>query len=174
MRFEYEITVDDFVASQILYNRLRRAGHQIRLRENPIVWIVFGAFAIAVAWNERRVDWGPILLAATGAWFLYAGLVGLFPAPYFRRTYRGAELWGEKFAAEVDNEGFKVVADLCSWQIPWRGVKLRGENDRVFVFYSANTLFIFGKRYLNESQQEEIRKLSGIGDSINQPTEAAS
>jgi hypothetical protein len=42
-----------------------------------------------VAWDEWALNWAPILLAATGAWAIYAGIVNLFPRRYFRRAYSG-------------------------------------------------------------------------------------
>jgi non-ribosomal peptide synthetase component F len=162
MHFEYEIDPNDFVASQVLYRKLSLPGRRTRPYENAIAWIVVGGFFIAVAWNDKTFTWAPGLLALIGVWWIYAGLVHLFPAKYFRRKYRETEFWGKRFHAEVTESGFEVIGELCSWHVLWNGVKLMGESNSVFVFYSANTVFGFGKRFLSEAQQEELRRLSGI------------
>jgi hypothetical protein len=162
MHFEYEITADDFVAGQILYNRLNRGSRRLRLRDNPIAWILIGIFVILVAWSEGHLNWAPLLITALGAWLIYAGLVSLFPARYYRRLYRKTEMWGKKYIAEINDDGLEVTADACSWRAAWAGVKVKGENEKVFIAYSANTIFIFGKQYLNASQQQELRTLISI------------
>src|SRR5579862_3440458 len=140
MQFEYEISVDEYVAAVALYHKL--SGRRVRLHENPIVWIAVGVFFILVAWQEKTFNWGPVLLTLLGIWWIFAGFMGLFPTKHFRRTYQ--------------------EADFCAWRVRWRGVKVKGEDDLVFMFYSANTVFSFGKRFLDESQQEELRRLSGM------------
>jgi hypothetical protein len=160
MQFEYEISVDEYVAAVALYHKL--SGRRVRLHENPIVWIAVGVFFILVAWQEKTFNWGPVLLTLLGIWWIFAGFMGLFPTKHFRRTYQEAEFWGDRFKADLDEDGFGVEADLCAWRVRWRGVKVKGEDDLVFMFYSANTVFSFGKRFLDESQQEELRRLSGM------------
>lgn len=159
MRFEYEITVDDFVAAQLLYYRLSEGRKQI---ERAFVWIVGGLFFCLVAWDEGHLSWAILLLAAIGIWWIWAGLVGLFPRWWFRRGYRESGLAGKRYRAEVCEEGFEVTGDVCTWRVRWQGAQVKGENKRVFVFYGANTIFIFGKKYLTGDQQEELRRLSGI------------
>ena len=68
------------------------------------------------------------------------------------------------FKADVDENGFEVKGDLCEWRVKWLGVKLKGEDERVFIFTSGGTIFTFGKKYLNSEQQQELRKLSGIAN----------
>jgi hypothetical protein len=162
MQFEYENSADEFVASQLLYLKLSRGDRRIRLRENPLIWIAVGAFFFVIAWNERAINWAPILLTFIGCWWIYSGLVSLFPARYFRRQYSKMEFWGKRFKAEVNESGFGVEGELCAWRIPWQGVKVKGEHEIVFMFYSANTVFAFGKRFLSAEEQEELRRLSGL------------
>jgi hypothetical protein len=57
---------------------------------------------------------------------------------------------------------FEVVGEFCTWRIKWPGVSLKGENNDVFVFYAENYVFIFGKKYLNNAEQDELRRLIGI------------
>jgi hypothetical protein len=155
MHFEYEITADEYVAAQLLY--YKRRGGRKRV-ERAAGWILAGLFFIVVAWNERVLNWAPILLAAIGAWWIYAGVANLFPARYFRRAYREVEVAGKRFKADVNEDGFEVTGDLCSWRIRWPGVRLKCENKRVFMLYSAGTIFMFGKKYLNDEQQQELRQ----------------
>jgi hypothetical protein len=160
MQFEYEISVEEYVAAVTLYHKL--SARRVRLYENPLVWILVGVFLVAVAWQEKTFNWGPALLILFGIWWIFAGLVSLFPARYFRKTFQKQESWGNRFKADLDEDGFAVEADLCAWRVRWQGVKVKGEDDLVFMFYSANTVFSFGKRFLDTSQQEELRRLSGI------------
>jgi hypothetical protein len=160
MHFEYEISMDEYVASQVLYLKLTR--NRLRFYQNPLTWIMVGTFFILIAWAQKALNWAPILLTLIGGYWIYAGLVNLFPARYFRGKYAKSEFWGKRFSSDVKEDGFEVVAEQCAWRIPWRGVKVKGENEAVFVFYSANTVFSFGKKYLNEPQQEELRRLSGL------------
>ncbi|HST12710.1 MAG TPA: YcxB family protein [Terriglobales bacterium] len=153
--------MDEYVASQVLYLKLTR--NRLHFYQNPSTWIAVGAFFILIAWGQRAFNWAPILLTLIGGHWIYAGLVNLFPTRYFRGQYAKSESWGKRFRAEVNEDGFEVVGEQCAWRIRWQGVKVRGENDVVFMFYSANTVFIFGKRYLNEEQREELRRLSGVG-----------
>jgi hypothetical protein len=129
MHFEYEITVDEYVASQLLYHKLRyRRGPA----ERAIWWILVGSFFIVIGWSERVLNWAPTLLVAVGAWWIYAGVATLFPARYFRRAYQRADLAGKKFKADVNEGSFEVIGDLCTWRVQWPGVRLKNENERVF------------------------------------------
>lgn len=71
---------------------------------------------------------------------------------------------GKRFKADVNEDGFEVTGDLCSWHVRWLRVRPKGENERVFIFtlYPEGTIFMFGKRYLNDEQQQELRRLSGL------------
>jgi hypothetical protein len=42
--------------------------------------------------------------------------------------------------------------------VAWSEVHLKGENKRVFMFYAKGTIFIFGKKYLTDEQQRDIRR----------------
>jgi hypothetical protein len=69
---------------------------------------------------------------------------------------------GKTFKADLSEEGFEVSGDECNWRVRWRGVRVKGENESVLVLYGANTVFIFGKKYLSHEQQQEFRKLAGL------------
>jgi hypothetical protein len=170
MQFAYEIDAVDFAAAQKLYNKLRPR----RARPNYAFICVFtGLLLIFAAWSDRLLDWPSIFLfAAMGVWWIYSGMVASFSDRTFRRAYRKSDLAGKKFTAYVHEDGFEVVGKLCRWHVQWAGVRLKGENERVFMLYSGGTVFMFGKRYLNEDQQEELRWLSdlpGAQDSIGKP-----
>jgi hypothetical protein len=159
MQFEYEITADEFVASQLLYYKL--SGGRKRV-ERALYWILAGFFFVVIAWNEGSHNWAPILLALTGACWIYSGVGNLFPARYFLRAYPGSGVAGKKFKADVSEDGFEVIEDSCSWRVRWSAVRLKGENERVFMLYSQGTIFMFGKKYLNSEQQQHLRRLSGL------------
>ena len=159
MNFEYEIGADEFVASQLLYDKLRRGRKRIEL---AVYSILAGLVCVVIAWNEWSHNWAPILLALVGASWIYSGAVGLFPAWYCRRAYPKSEVAGRSFKADVSEKGFEVTGDLCSRQVQWPGVRLKGENEQVFMLYSSGTIFMFGKKYLSSEQQQYLRKLSGL------------
>ena len=159
MHFEYEITVDDYVASQVLYYKLKLGR---KWTKRTITWFLLGFVLFAFAWTERSSSCDPILLAIIGVSCIYCGVRSLFPARYLRRAYHTANLAGKKYNADVNEDGFEVAADFCTWRIRWPGVKLKGEDQQVFILYSGSTLFMFGKNYLDGEQQQELRRLAGL------------
>jgi hypothetical protein len=159
MRFEYEIPADEFVACQLLYYKL--SGGRKRV-VNAVGWIVAGLALMFIAWSERFVDSAPIILAAIGASWIYAGVASFFPARHFRRAYTKGDYAGKRFTADADADGFEVTGDLYSWRVRWPGVQLKAENEQVFMLYSRGTIFMFGKKFLTSEQQDELRKLSGL------------
>jgi hypothetical protein len=159
MHFEYEITADEFVASQLLYYKL--SGGRKRV-ERAAGRIVSGLALIFIAWNEKFPDSAQIILTAIGAWWIYSGVASFFPARHFRRAYPSSGCAGERFTADTNEDGFEVTGDLYSWRVRWPGVRMKGENERVFMLYSQGTIFMFGKKYLNSEQEQELRRLSGL------------
>jgi hypothetical protein len=157
MQFQYQITVEDFVAGQMLYHRLS-SGNKYLIY--TIGWMLAGALFVFVAVTEKLVDISPILLGAIGIWWIYAGVRGLFPRRYLRRSYSGQALDGEQYRANVNEDGFEIVSELRRWYVRWAAVGPKGEDDRVFAFYASNTIFIFGKRYLTLEQQAQLRTLA--------------
>jgi hypothetical protein len=159
MRFEYEITADEYAASQLLYHKLSVGRKRV---ERVVGSFLAGLIFLGTAWTERSNDLSPLLLAIVGAFWIYSGAVTLFPARYFRRVYRKSEVVGKRFNAEINEEGFEVTGDLYSWGVRWPGVRVKGENELVFMLSSNKTIFMFGKKYLSSDQQQELRKLSGL------------
>jgi len=159
MQFEYEISRDQFVSSQLLYHKL---GGGRKLVERRVYWILAGFVLIAVAWSDRSLNWSPLLLALIGIWWTYSVVASLFPVRPFRKAYLKSDLAGKKFKADVGEDGFEVTGDECSWRVRWSGVREKGENDQLFMLHSHGTLFIFGKEYLNTEQQAQFRRLSGL------------
>jgi hypothetical protein len=161
MEFEYEIDVDAYSEAQSLYYRLSFGRKR---RQHAIVTILGGVAFIVVAWNQRPIDWAQCLLAVSALWWIYAGVVNLFPVRYFGRYYETSGLAGKRFKANVRDDGFDVTGDGCSWRVAWQGVRLKSEGKRVFMLCSYGTVFIFGKQYLTDEQQTKLRDLSGLGD----------
>jgi hypothetical protein len=160
MEFEYEITADQFVASQFLYHKLTDGRKH---RQSAVQWILAGILLLAVAWIERPcLNWTDLVLTLIAVWWIYAGLVSLFPARHFRRAYFTSDLVGKRFKANVGEEGFEVTGDDCSWRVRWPGVRVKGEDAQIFMLYSHGTIFVFGKNHLNGEQQERLRRLSGL------------
>ena len=159
MQFEYEVPVDEYVASLVLYFKLSARRKRI---EYGVRWILQGAFFIFIALSAKLLSWAPVLLFATGAWWIYIGMANLVPMWHIRRGYQESDVAGQKYQADVNEEGFEVVGDLCSWRIRWAGVSLKGENERVFMLYSVGIIFMFGKKYLTDEQQHEFRRLAAL------------
>jgi len=158
MQFDYEIPVDEYAAAQMLYHR---ANSKSRLVKRALGWVLGGLFLSLVA-LFRWADLGPFLLLLTGASYIYRGIASLFanlfPRRYYRRAYAESGVVGENYHAELDENGFSVTADSCTWRVLWTEVTLKGEDKCVFIFIAKGTIFIFGKRYLTDEQQKDIRQ----------------
>jgi hypothetical protein len=94
MHFEYEVTADEFAASQLLYQKL--SGGRKRV-ERVVYSFLAGLIFLGTAWTERSNDLSPFV----GAWLIYSGAVTLFPARHFRRVYQKSEVVGKRFNAEI-------------------------------------------------------------------------
>jgi len=159
MNFEYEITADDYAACRLLHYKLSLGR---KLARRVTTWFLAGLFLIALAWTKKSAGSDPLLLTLIGAASIYCGLNNLFPQRYFRRAYRRSSLAGKKFKADVGEGGFEIKGDFCSWGVKWPGVLWKGEDKSGFMLATAGTIFMFGKKYLNTEQQEELRRLSGL------------
>ena len=160
MHFEYEITEDIYIASQLLNYKL--SGGDRRRFLWAAIFILAGPLFLGITWSRQFSDWLGVLLGFMGACCFYIGFRSLFPAAHLRRAYRAAALAGKKYRAEMNEDGFEVNEDLRGWHVRWPGVEVKGENEIVFILRSQGTIFMFGKRYLNSEQQRELRKLSGL------------
>jgi hypothetical protein len=154
MQFDYEIPVEEYAAAQMLSLRKHYKG---RLIKRALMWVLLGLlfFLVAVC---RAEEFGPLLLLLTGGWFIWCGIISLFPTRYYRRVYATTDLRGKNYHAELDDNGFSVSGDSCSWRVPWTEVHLKGENKKVFIFNAKGSIFIFGKKYLTDEQQKEVRR----------------
>jgi hypothetical protein len=159
MQFDYEISANEYVAAQMLYYRAYAKG---RILKRALGWTLLGLFFVLIAVSQWVVDWGPILLLLTGTWFIYGGIGSLFPTRYYRRAYPESGLAGKKYHAELDEHGFSVTGDSCSWRVLWTEVPLKGENKHVFMFSAKSTIFIFGKQYLTDELQKDIRQFAAM------------
>lgn len=167
LQFQYEIPAEEFVASQHLYHKLCGS---VPAYQRGAFWIVLGAALVLVVVNvnpsslpTRDISAVPLIIVfALGVSWIYGGIRILLPSRYFRRGYGPSKLAGKSYRAEVNEDGFRVAGDFCEWNVEWPGVQLKGEDERVFILYAANTIFIFGKKFLSREQQEELRRLSGL------------
>jgi hypothetical protein len=159
MRLECEIAADEFVSSQILYQKL--SGGRKRI-ERMVYSFLASLIFFGTAWTERSKDLSPFLFAIVGAWLIYSGAQTLFPSRFLRSAYWKSEVVGKRFHAEINEEDFEVTGDLCSWRIRWPGVIVKGESELVFMLCSNRTIFMFGKKHLSSDQQQQLRKLSGL------------
>jgi hypothetical protein len=159
MQFDYEVPVEEYAAAQVLCYKASAKGQLVK---QALGWVLLGLFFVLSAFYWA-VAWAPIVLVMmlTGAWFIYWGIRSLFPARHYRRHYPHSGLAGKTYHAELDENGFAVSGDDCSWRVPWAEAQLKGEDNRVFAFSGKNTIFIFGKQYLTDEQQKEIRRLAG-------------
>jgi hypothetical protein len=159
MEFEYEITADDYAAANVLYHRL------ISARQRGSEWFLAGAIFLIIALVERERGLSPVLLGAIGIWWMGAGLGRVFPRllrGYYRRYYKRVGLAGQKYYAKLNEEGFQVAGNYCTWQNRWADVSPEGEDNCVFMLFSHGFLFIFAKRYLTDEQQQALRTLAGL------------
>jgi hypothetical protein len=159
MQFDYEIPVEEYVSAQVLYYRAYAKGRIVR---RALVWVLLGLFSVLIAVFQWVVAWERIVLLLAGAWWVYGGIASLYPTRYYRRSYPESGLVGKKYHADLDNHGFSVRGDSCSWQVPWTEVQHKGEDDRVFMFSGKATIFMFGKEYLTDEQQREIRQFAAL------------
>jgi hypothetical protein len=51
-------------------------------------------------------------------------------------------LAGKAYHAELDESGFSVIGDVCSWRVLWTEARLKGEDKRVFMFGVSEVLII--------------------------------
>lgn len=158
MQFHYEIPVDEYAAAQMLYYTVNRKS---KLVKRALGWVLLGLFFFLIA-LFRSAEWGPILLLLTGAWFIYGGIASLFPTRYYRRAYPNSGLAGKNYHAELDENGFSVTGDSCSWRVLWSEARRKGEDKRVFMFAAKDRIFIFGKKYLTDEQQKDIRRFAAL------------
>jgi hypothetical protein len=154
MQFNYEIPLEEYAAAQVLYYRAYAKGKPVK---RALAWVLLGLFFVFIAVFRRSVDWPPILLFLTGAWFIYGGIVSLFPTRHYRSKNPRSGLAGKNYHVELDENGFSVSGDSCGWRVLWTEVQLKSEDKRVFMFSAKGTIFIFGKKYLTDEQQESIR-----------------
>ena len=157
MQFEYEIPAEEYAAAQVLFYRGSNKG---QVTKRAIAYIVLGLFYVLIGVLRWAPDWPPILVLLTGVLFIYSGLATLFPASHYRRYYSQSDLDGKKYHAEIDERGFSVSGDGCNWRVLWSEVLLKGEDNRVFMVCAKGTLFIFGKKYLTNEQQQAVRQFA--------------
>ena len=155
MQFEYEIPVEEYAAAQVLYYKALSKGTVVK---RAFVYIVLGLFYAFIAIAKWAPDWPPVLVLFTGVLFIYSGIATLFPARHYRRYYSQSDLAGKKYSAEIDESGFSVSGDGCSWRVRWTDALHKGEDKRVFMFCAKGTMFIFGKKFLTDEQQQTLRQ----------------
>jgi hypothetical protein len=159
LAFEYEISEADYVAGQILYCKQQFGRRYV---ENAIAAVLMGVVLGILAWLESVHNFAKVILCAAGIWWVYGGLTRLFPSLYLRRQYRASGLAGQKFRAEINAEGLQVTGELCAWRVRWQGLSAKGQNNLIFMFLGANTVFIFARKYLDEEQEAELCRMSGL------------
>jgi hypothetical protein len=161
MQFEYEISADDYAAAQILYRRLKRN------RIPEVGWLLLGGVLTWIGLREQGLGLSPIVLAGIGVYCMWAGVGRVFPASLRRnylRHYRTLEHQGTKYRADANETGVEIAGGNTSWWVPWGDVSIKGEDPKVFMFYSKGTLFIFAKRFLQDVQHRELRTIAGLAE----------
>lgn len=159
LKFTYEITEDDYVACQLLHYEAKYGKK--RNTQNALAWILLGIFLIVVAYNAQEVSWPTVLLAMSGAYWTFSGVNAMFLVRHFRRFYPGTKLQGKKFNAVIDEQGIEISSNVTYTKSKWSDVTVRSEGKDAFMLYSQEsaTLWMFGKKYLNDEQQREMVRL---------------
>jgi hypothetical protein len=91
MQFDYEIPVEEYVSAQVLHYKAYAKGRIVTALDS----ILIGLFFVAIAVFQRFVNWEPILLLLTGAWFVYRGFASLFLRRHYRRFYSESGMSGD-------------------------------------------------------------------------------
>lgn len=157
MQFDYEVPIEEYAAGQVLYAKARSKGVFV---QQVLLWTSLAVFFVLLVASRFGADWLRILFLLIAAYFFFFGIRFLFPTRYFRRHYPKSGLAGKNYHAELDEDGFSVIGDACHWRIRWPEVRLKGEDNLVFMFTGKGTIFIFGKKYLTDEQQRTIRQFS--------------
>jgi hypothetical protein len=158
MHFEYQVSIDEYASASLLYWELTSGRSRI---ERALFWIAAGAALVVIAWTESPLLRSIVMTAVGALWIYEGGLRNLVPESYLYRNYSGERLHGRTFRAEINEEAFEVTTGSWNWRVPREGIRLRAEDERVFLAYSFGTMFIFGKKYLTPEQQQDIRRLLG-------------
>jgi hypothetical protein len=162
MQFEYEIGFEEYVAARHLSHRL--SGRKRRVFRPALSFLTSFTFFL-YAYSIRAARPMALLFVIIATIWLAAGLAYLLPVLSGRpalsseRAYRFSGVSGQRYRADVNEEGFRVESALRSWEVRWPAVRLKGEDDRIFLLRSGHTLFVFGKKYLDSDQQQELRRL---------------
>jgi hypothetical protein len=117
---------------------------------------------LLLAWHESLSIAARIFMVGIGVWWIYCGFVQLYPHRHFRKHYAESGLAGQKFLADVGADGLRVKSDLREWRVAWQGVTFKAQDELVIILYSAGTIFIFARKYLDEQQQAELCQISGL------------
>jgi len=113
-------------------------------------------------WPDDHVQ-AAILFWVAAPWLIYS-ISKVFPQLIIRYDYRRSRIRGERYVADVDAEGFAVQGADVQWRVKWSAVEFKAEDDVVFALCAANSIFMFGKRFLTDGQQAELRTLmAGAG-----------
>ena len=116
LHFQYEISVDEYVAAQLLCYKLRGRRRYI---ERAASWGFAGAFCVVTAvhstrtFSEGAFSLPLLLLGGIGIWWMWAALGIAFPAGRFRRAYLASKLAETSYKADVDENGFAVAREFC-------------------------------------------------------------
>jgi hypothetical protein len=160
MNFEYKITPSDYAEAQSLYFK---SGDSPKRIKNAVGWILIGLYFIFICCHQRPVGLAQILILVPGVMWIYSGIINLFlPKWYFRRQYPKSGLSGKTFKASVNENTLEVEGDTCYWRIKWEGVTVKEENLHIFILFSHPIIFMFGKQYLTNEQQEQLRRLMDL------------
>jgi hypothetical protein len=157
MQFDYEIPADEYAAAQVLYYK---ACSNANFVKEALAWASFGLLCILMAILDKASDWIPILLFFAGLSLIYGGIAPLFATRKYRKFYPESGLAGKAFHAEVDDDGLAVSGNDCTWRVLWAEVRFKGEDERVFMFAGKGTMFIFGKKFLTDNLQSQIRQFA--------------
>jgi hypothetical protein len=155
----YAITADDYAeANNIAY---RKSGEQVRQVIFCIVaGMLLGIMPFFYRLQDGALNYPLIFSAPLGAYFLYCGVLVLFPGWYSRRAHPGSNMDGTKFTARFSATQVEVRGENIQWTHKWPAYKWIHESQDLFVFHDeAGILFIFAKRHFTMAQIDALQRL---------------
>jgi hypothetical protein len=120
-------------------------------------YLLFALFALYLVYAYGPEGWQSAAISIAALAIIYTSIKSMFLESYLRKQFAGTGLAGKRYRAKVDEVGIEVVGDEAEWRMKWSYIKARREGKISFCFDGQTVMFIYGKRFLTEAQQENLR-----------------